>query len=383
MVLPILPPASPSRRLRVPSALLALAAAPIAVGQAPAPPTGNMRLNDAVIQIALGSIVSDYETSPDGKWAVYIAEQDGEEAFELYSRRTIDSGKSIKLNHELAFDGDVVLFRISPDGTKVAYKAFEGSYGLGLHIVPIHGSGEPIRLADTTNSTDLWFHPEGHTILYVSYGSHFYQVPADGSAQPVLVNDPGVTPMALHGFAPDGDLIAYSAGCCGVQHVYVSRFSVPATSVDLTPILSAGDVLTAHPVLTSDGTRVIFRAVIGGGRPQVYHVPTDASELPMPLNGPLGADREVMDFVVSSDGSRVVYRSDEELNGKYQLYVVPSDGSAVPQRVSAPLPGTGDVFEYAITPDGASVVYRADQDTNGVDELYAVPIDRIFRRRSS
>ena len=43
-------------------------------------------------------------------------------------------------------------------------------------------------------------------------------------------------------------------------------------------------------------------------------------------------------------------------------------------KLNDPLVPSGDVESFDISPDGSRVVYRADQDADGVTELYSVPI---------
>ncbi len=43
-------------------------------------------------------------------------------------------------------------------------------------------------------------------------------------------------------------------------------------------------------------------------------------------------------------------------------------------KLNMPLPAGGSVVEFRITPDGSRVVYRADQDVDNVFELYSVPV---------
>lgn len=86
------------------------------------------------------------------------------------------------------------------------------------------------------------------------------------------------------------------------------------------------------------------------------------------------------DYLVSPDGTRIVYRADKRAAGTFELFSVPADGSALSIRLSDPLPPGGGVqpgFEdraFAFGSDGR-VVYRADQTTDGIHELWVVPSD--------
>ena len=78
-------------------------------------------------------------------------------------------------------------------------------------------------------------------------------------------------------------------------------------------------------------------------------------------------------FVVSPDGTRVVYSADQNTDDVVELYSVPiAGGTAV--KLNPALVAGGDVFNRAVSPDGSRVVYSADQQTDGIIELYSVPI---------
>jgi len=106
------------------------------------------------------------------------------------------------------------------------------------------------------------------------------------------------------------------------------------------------------------------------------------------LNGPLAqpASGDVVDFVLSPDGARVVYRSDELTDNRYELFSAPPDGSGPTVKLNDPLaPGANvggaglNVFgsggwDYAVSTTGR-VVFFLDQNTDNLDELYSVPLD--------
>ena len=145
---------------------------------------------------------------------------------------------------------------------------------------------------------------------------------------------------------------------------------------------------------------------------EVYAVPADGDGTPFQLNGPLAEGGDVTSFAISPDGTRVVYRADQESDFDFGLYSVPIDGTDVAIRISptsmggsylvssdssravypalelysTPLDGSSTAieiggplvpggFSFEISPDGQWVVYAAEQDTEDVFELYSVAID--------
>ena len=92
------------------------------------------------------------------------------------------------------------------------------------------------------------------------------------------------------------------------------------------------------------------------------------------LATPVIDDTDVIDFQVAANGSRVVYRAEQEAENRFDLYSVPATGGT-PVRLNGALPNGGDVLaSFQISADSSTVVYIADQDADDVFELYAVPI---------
>lgn len=97
------------------------------------------------------------------------------------------------------------------------------------------------------------------------------------------------------------------------------------------------------------------------------------------LSPALVSGGDVVEFQVAPDGSRVVYRADQDVDGAFELFSVALEGGP-PVRLNAPLAAGGSVgqdFVHAlrISPDGSRVVYWADQDADEVFELFSVPLD--------
>lgn len=78
-----------------------------------------------------------------------------------------------------------------------------------------------------------------------------------------------------------------------------------------------------------------------------------------PLAQPIGGNVGL--FAVNPDGSRLVYRGDQEVDERHELYVVPSDGSQAPVKISDPLHGNVHFTAGLVTPDGSAVVYLTDE----------------------
>ena len=128
--------------------------------------------------------------------------------------------------------------------------------------------------------------------------------------------------------------------------------------------------------ISPDSQYAVFVADIDvDDRFELYSVPISGS-VPVKLNGPLVAGGgQVNDFTfeISPDSSRVIYRTDQDVDNRKELYSVPIGGGTV-VKLNGPMVTGGNVDSYLPDPDSERVVYIADQQSNDVFELYSVPI---------
>ena len=222
-----------------------------------------------------------------------------------------------RVNGPLVPGGLVYEYELSPDGTRVVYRAFQ-SPRTGLYSVPLFDASAWVRLSgDLGAGPGFQVSPDGTRVVFKSFPD-VYSVPIEGGTAPVLV-------------APGAD-----------------EYSV-----------------------TADGTSIVFLA---GSPPQLFGVPPSGGQPPIPLNLPsLGS--QVHDVTPSPVGQRVIYRSDEGTDQNIELFSVPADGNQLPVLVNAALPlgpSRGDVREFEVAPDGSHVAYLVDQEGDGQRELYGV-----------
>ncbi|MEZ4400119.1 MAG: hypothetical protein R3B06_08880 [Kofleriaceae bacterium] len=144
--------------------------------------------------------------------------------------------------------------------------------------------------------------------------------------------------------------------------------------------------LTQLNPATFAGGRVLDHAVLPDGRIVLLAAQTeDVFELFLVaarggawtrLSGPLVAGGDVLPgFVVSADGSTVLYRADAEVDEVIDLYAAAIAAPGTAARINAPLTAGGQVSSvFAISATGTRVAYVADQDTDQLDEAYAVAL---------
>lgn len=310
--------------------MLELFGAPIATAGAA------VRLNAPLPPGLPSGDVSRQAVAPDSSCAVYVADGDVEDVFELY-RVPVAGGPSVKLNAELDEGGDVLDLTFTPDGAHVIYRADQDlNNWIKLYKVPLDGSQAPVVLTHSGSvGWDYQLTPDGTRVVYLTSlaGSKLFSAPLDGAPAPVQLTQPGQN----------------------------------ATLAAITP----------------DGTRVAYRTFT-----DVYSIPTDGSGPAVKLNGRFGPGGiEVMlgrSLQISPDGTRVVYVADPRVDQRYELFSVPigGPGSGRSARLNATFPPGGDVLQFEISPGGDRVVYYADQEVDGRYELFSVPIEPGHKYKS-
>jgi Tol biopolymer transport system component len=244
-----------------------------------------------------GGDVRELRVSPDATRVVYRADEDAFEVFELYAAPADGSVPAVKLNGALAENGDVIegAFAFSPDGARVVYLADQ----------------------DADDVTKL------------------YSVPSDGSAAPLKLNPP--LPLG-------GDVDGY-AGHRGFE-------------------------------FSPDGTRVIYAAEQTiDSQPELWSVPLDGSAAPVKLNGSVFSFAPPGFFISSQE--RVVFRGSSPANG-FEILSAPLDGSSAPLVLSqfTSLPSVGVI---GLTSDGSQALYGSTQSSPQDHRIWIAPVDGSTR----
>jgi len=234
------------------------------------------------------------------------------------------------------------------DSSRIVFIADKVTLGKDeLWSVPLAGPvGSLLRLSESgsseTDVTDFEISPDGERVVYLS--------------------DPTVNERFL----------AWSVPVAGP-----SSLTVPLTTTS-----SGGrDVTTVK--FTPDSSEVVFRADFEEDeRWDLYRVPADGSEAEELLtnDGPFGFSRSTdTQFALHPDGQRVVYIYDEDAPfdsrglGEQKLH-----GSYVQDaRLNEEPVAGGEVERFEVFPDSAGTIYRSDQDVDGRWRLY-VADTRLF-----
>ncbi len=356
-----------------------------------------VKLNGPLV-LGTASTILEARISPDGARVVYLADQDTNDFFELYSVPIDGSASAVQLSQATSpnqhhVDPPI----ITPDSQYVVFCAFVGGpQGLKLFRAPIDGAQAPILL-DFRTSNGPQASPDGARIVYGVVGEaggwELWSIPVDGSQFPVELSAPFPPGGGVEGtgsdrvrFSPDGGTVVYLSDqdATDVFELYSVPTDGSAPSIVLNHALTSGsDVQFTFAnergfAVTPDGARVLYVAndVQQPGVPlELFSVPIDRSEEPVPVSGSMVASGDLFGpFRIAPDSSRLVFLADREVDELNRLYAAPADGSGPPVGLDGPFVLTGDVSVFRLL-GNERAAYLADQESIGVLELFAAPLD--------
>ena len=300
-------------------------------------------------------------------------------------------------------------FRITSDSSSVVYVAdqdvvarFElyqvsiATPGVSTKLNPALGAGMNVAspFPFIAGIADFVFSPDGSSVLYradqdVAGRFELYQVALATPGVSTKINPALAALQNVRDdfqYSDDGTQIFYGADqdITGVFEIYQVAVATPGVSTKLNPALAAGMNVAQTFSVSSDGTSVVYRADQDiAGVFEVYQVSTATPRVSTKLNPALAAGMTALESILSNDGSLVVYRADQDVAGRFELYQVFTATPGVSMKLNPALgagmfvAGSGLTFpafngtpDFSITPDNSQVYYRADQDIAGVFEVY-------------
>jgi hypothetical protein len=311
-----------------------------------------------------GNVFFDIGITPDSSAVVYRATQASAKIIELYRVPLATPGVSTKLNGALPPNADVETFKITPNGTLVAYTVQQ-------RIIPTNPPG----------GTD--FLEELNSVAFATPGQSMKLsgpvAPNTGLGSSVFVGQYDIT--------PDSSSVVYvlTSLTTDFRFLYRVPFATPGQSTKLTP-----NIIESFAI-RPDSSGAVYESKVQSlsESSELFIVPFATPGVSTQLYGPLvaGGRRQSLGipaFTIAPDNSSVVYIDDEN-NDVYEIYRVPFATPGVRTKLNGPMVAGGSVdtdslrgqflvnSALVITPDSSAVLYRADQTTAGVFELYRVP----------
>ena len=310
-----------------------------------------------------------FKVSPDGKRVAYLSEENNEDDTETRIRELSSD------------DADVTEFDWSPDSSRIAYLAKDGSDGrvelytnlaeggenrkvsgslpLGGKVEAFEWSPDSELLAYTADQNNL-----GEFELFTTPPTERDPVRVSGSFLP---NSGDVTEFS---WSPGGSRIAYLSDqqLAGFFELFTSR---PRRSED-PDLISEGVSVQAFawaPDQADDTIAYSTEAII-------FTAPPDGGSNPEQVTPDPTINQEISDFSWAPDSSRIAYRANQRFDDIIELFTVEPDGDDN-LRISGDfdLTTSGDVTDFVWSPDSRFIAYRANQDNVIIFELYVTTPD--------
>lgn len=240
----------------------------------------------------------------------------------------------------------------------------------------------PPRQLSEPSVTGMMFSPDSRRVVFVRYPDLYSIAPVGGAAvklNGLLAQQDSDRAVTIQPFnvqiSRDSSRVVYIARQQG--DATDQLYSVPilgGTPVKLNSPLASGLFVTQF-LLSPDGSRVVYITSDSFGSSShhdVYSVPI-AGGTAVKLNQTLAADESVMDVQISADSSRVVYDLFKgAVDGQWSLFSVSIAGGSRATLVAAQDRPLSD-NRFSITPDSSRVVYR-QRPPLSEDQLWSQPI---------
>jgi hypothetical protein len=304
------------------------------------PASSGVKLNGALVA---GGDVVRHQISPNGARVVYVADQQTAEVFELFSVPVAGPASSgVKLSFALTFGGDVESdLAISPNSSRVVYRADQQLDNVfELYSVPIAGpasSGVKLNGALVAGGDVGAFRisPNGGRVVYGAYQQtadvfELYSVPIAGPASSgVKLNGPLVAGGDVESFAisPDSTRAVYAADqeFDGWPMGYRAPLAGPA-GADERIWATAVNVPSDFAILPdSSGIAVRGNSAFIDGIARLWTYPlagTPDWQGTDWLGGEFQPDGDTLSFELLPDGSGAVYLADQEIDNRFELYLL-------------------------------------------------------------
>jgi hypothetical protein len=291
--------------------------------------------------------------------------------------------------------GDFRQARVSLDSSRVVYTSSSG-----LFSIVIDGNSMPVRLVapqdlggEDVQINDINFTPDGSRVVFTAFGAPtpsqtIYSVPVNGSAAPIKLNTADGRHVGSVLITPDGSRVVYLSGQSEPlgqdepftgptpNALYTAPVDGSAKPAKLTLPFPDSSFGVIDFIISPDGKRAVYQTNnFQGDKSELNSVLLDGSAMPIKLNSSFSLDF-ITDLTITPDNKWLVFRARLKNASNRELYSVPIEGGMQPILLNPPNPSGDEItFSSQFSSNGSRVVFSAELETDGVRELYSVPID--------
>jgi hypothetical protein len=181
--------------------------------------------------------------------------------------------------------------------------------------------------------------------------------------------------------SPDSSRVVYTGDLDtdGTRELFSAPTDASGPQIKLNADPVSGGMVADEFLISGNGSRVVYLGdLTTDNRKEIYSARIDAEGTQVTLND----DNRAIDqdagfgFTIAPDSSRAIYLSEPITTVERDLRTARIDGSAPPARLNtASHDEVALVGEFRVTPDSARAVYQGDMTTNNTNDLYSAPLD--------
>jgi Tol biopolymer transport system component len=230
---------------------------------------------------------------------------------------------------------------------------------------------------------------DGETVAFIassSVGNNLYTVRSDGGPLHAITGPNPASVVTMYRFTPDGQRVVFRGDfeVDGRNELFSAPTTSTGTATKISGTLVSGGQVDERLTLSPDGSRAIYAAdQQTDNLIELYSTRVDGSALPVKLNGPLlpgeSAKTSWGGTGLLGDGSKLLFNTTQAVNNvtNVHLYVAPADGSgqATPVATVAGNSFGSPDSVFKISPDESRLVYRTDQDSDGKLEFWSQSLE--------
>lgn len=282
-----------------------------------------------LVSLWSGSDITGFGISADSRRIVYRADAGISDHFQLYSVPLEGGAAAIALQGPQA--GEVQDFAFPVATGRVVFRANGPEGRIELYSTLADGSVAPAKLAAMGPHRlvkPFVLSPDGTRVAYRADADtderfELFSVPSDGSAPPVKLSfaTRRDTDVPAFAFTPDSRRVLYLADT--LRNEQDDLYVVPADRSTpprrLSPPLAPGRTLVDF-ACSPDGAWVAFRSTHDSGAEiELFRAPLDGSAAPIELSAPIAPGGGVRGYGFVS-ATELVYDADQDTDEVYELY---------------------------------------------------------------
>jgi hypothetical protein len=330
--------------------------------------------------ISQGGEVDEFENvfkvSPDGTLVAYLTDQNNSQ-IELFVV-PVKGGTETQISELPSDDADVTEFDWSPDSTRIAYLAEEKIEGRIELYTNLAEGGENLKVSGTLPAGGkveaFEWSPNNEFLAYTADQNNFDEF--ELFTTPPTEQDP----VKVSGsFVPNnGDVTEFSWSSGSSRIAYLSD----QRTADFFELFTSLPRRSEDPDRISEGVNVkdfawapdeVDRS-LAYSTVRIIYTARPNGDKNKQVTPDLTAGGEISDFSWAPNSSRIAYRADQTSDDDIELFTVEPDGDD-DLRISGDLTTGGDVTDFVWSPDSDFVAYRANQDNVINFELYVTTPD--------